>query len=515
MRMLVRTPVALLFSAAVVAGSLSACGETNSGAGDGAEGGAGAGDGPAGGEGEGEGEGEAGGGGPRGKAKEIPDFASFQTSFYYPKTSREGVQESSDLYGTGAITTEAASDWYAKGQETDSPYIPGRDVEGFIRPLTQHPDLETSLIQCASCVVSDNRGFLAWAEQDPGTGATLLMVAPIHAGWSIRMDLKRQAASDDGNTKIDTRALGFAGDWLVYGLVQGDRKLVKAQKALDGTGDHILHELPSGGGFIVDPKGHVVVTMLLNTLASMTVSAAVPSGGGDPTTLHLFAVDGASTGSDYSGSEKGAISPDGQFVALVTNARETVASPADLALNILSTSPRDAGSGLRATLRLGPGGQGACDSPRAPGEFTQVLQPPLWSPDGQYLYVLASNRAGCQNPLTVPDTDILRIEVAENGELGESVNITQNRPDWDHPRRLVIEQMTLSPDGKVFILSAVPTDGIKSTDLFLASARLNEVYDEATSPEGGNRPDTTLFEVIVRLTRKGRFDARNAQTFPL
>jgi hypothetical protein len=291
--------------------------------------------------------------------------------------------------------------------------------------------------------------------------------------------------------------------------------LVKSQDSKYGTNDHLLEKLPGGGGFIVDPKGAVVVTLKVLTLASMAVSAAVPSGGGDPTTLHLFEVDGASTGSDYSGSERGAVSPDGSLIAIVTAARTSVASPSDLKLNILVTNPRDEGDALRHTLRLGPSGQNACDTPRAQGEFTQVTQPPIWSPEGDFIYVLGRNRAGCQNPLSVPDTDILRIPVAENGELGAPVNLTQNRPDYDHPRRLVIEQMALSPDGKVFILSAVPTDGIKSTDLFLMSARVNEVYDELLDPEGGNRPDATLFSVVQRLTRKGRFDARNPQTFPL
>ncbi len=508
---MLRSPAPILLASLLLGSSIAACGADTDAPGGGGVAGDGGVVGPGGG-GEGEGEGEAGGG-PQASAKEIPQFESFQTTFYYPKTTRQGVQEFSDLYVTGAITTALASEWFETTR--DSSFIPGRDVEGFVRSLTSHPETGASLIQCASCVVSRDGGFLAWAEVDPGTGQTDLFVAPVHAGWSIRMDLKRKAAGEGPDGKLDTRALGFAGDWLVYGTIQGDRKLVKAQRALDGTEDHVLHELPAGGGFIVDPRGNVVVTMLLNTLASMTVSAAVPSGGGDPTTLHLFEVDGASTGSDYSGSEKGAVSPSGEFLAIVTNARATVGSPADLALNVLATNPRDPGDGMRSTLRIGPGGQGACDSPRAQGEFTQVLQPPTWSPDGRFVYVLASNRAGCQNPLAVPDTDILRIPVAANGELGEPVNITQNRADWDHPRRLVIEQMQLSPDGKVFILSAVPTDGIKSTDLYLASARLNEVYDEVTSPDGGNRPDTTLFEVILRLTRKGRFDSRNPQNFPL
>ena len=459
------------------------------------------------GEGEGAGEGEGEGGPGEGEGEEpgalIPEFRDLQVVLYYPRDDPDRPETA--LYLAGPITPERAAGWH------EDRVVPGPEDDTFLTPLTRNPETGESLLVGAASIVSPDGRFVAWAEVDPGTGEQELWIAPVQAGWSIRFDLKRRAASAGPGRLLGRRA-GFSGEWLVYGLVHGDRGTVYAQRAADGHGDHLVQELPLGGGFIVGPAGAPVVTLEVKTLASMTVWSAAVSGEANPILLHLFEVEGASTGSDYSGAEPGAVSPDGRHVALVTSARERLAVQAELSLHILATDRVVPGRGHVGSVRLGPAGQGACTIPREHGEYVAVDVPPVWSPDGRFLYVLARSPAHCgARSYDVDDTAILRVAVADNGQLGEVTNLTPIPPDWDHPRRVAFHELALSPDGDLLVVTATPPDRVRSRDLFCASARLHEVYTELLVED----QDAMLFQAMVRLTSSARHLARSPKTFPL
>ena len=452
-----------------------------------------------GGEGEGEGEGEE-------EASMIPDFAPFQVVFYYP---RGDDKPETDLYVTQEfITPGAAREWQEQGT------VPAKDREAFLFAMTRNREAGEdgeSILNCASCFVSTNGKYLAWAEVEPGTGEQELWVAPIHPGWQVRFDLKHKATSAGGQGRLDTRSLGFAGDWLVYGVITGDHEVVMAQKAEDGAEEHVVQDLPLGGGFRVDPEGRAVVSFEIKTLASMTAWSASPSGEANPILLHLFEVENASTGSDYSGNEPASVSPDGRFVAVVTTARERLGVQAELRLHVLTLDPLDPGSAHISSMSLGPAGQGACLVPRDPGQFVQVDRPPIWAPDGRYLYVLGRAPAHCgAKSYDVDDTAILRADVADNGELGTLTNLTPIPPDWgEYTRRPSFGEFALSPDGKMFIVTTTSWARVRGTDLFLMSARVNEVYTELLT----ENQDTTLFATMVRLTSLSKHHARNPLIF--
>ena len=181
-------------------------------------------------------------------------------------------------------------------------------------------------------------------------------------------------------------------------------------------------------------------------------------------------------------------------------------------MHVLATDPREPGGGHLDSTSLGPAGRGRCTIPREPGQYVDVHEPPVWSPDRRHLYLLASAPAHCgRRSYSVDDTAVLRLDVAEDGQLGEITNLTPIPPDWDHPRRMAISDLKLSPDGKVLVVVATSPHSVRSQDLFLASARMDEVYWEQL----GMNPDATLLDSTVRLTTLARSGASLRGAFPL
>ena len=434
-----------------------------------------------GGEGEGEGPADAGSDADSADATEegaslIPAFASFQIVFYYPKDSEPPER---DLYLVQqAISPASVEAWLGEdyAETLQQKEVPGREFDSFLHALTKSEGV--SVLSCASCVLSPDGTKLAWAEEEPGSGQQQLWVADVDPGWQIRLDRKYKATSAGAQGRLDTKSLGFAGDWLVYGIATAEREIVMAQDSSEaGANDHELQVLPAGGGFSVDPLGRHVITLEKKTLASMGAWSASPSGEANPILLHVFEVENASTGSDYSGTEPVAVSPDGRYVAIVTEARESIAGSAYLKVHTLTTDPVDPGTGHISEVKLGPSGQTKCTVPREADQYTDVDEDPVWSPDGRYLYVLAYAPANCgTRQYTVDDTAILRIDVADNGVLGGVTNLTPTPQENDHPLRVAIQQFSLSPDGKMFVVSATPPDRIRSRELYAMPARTNEVY---------------------------------------
>jgi hypothetical protein len=438
------------------------------------------------------------------KAELVPsNLQPVQVTFFYPRED-DGTRINSDLYITNEpLTVDNLLRW--KGDRRELPQI---------KSLTGDPDTGESLINCASCTVSGDGKFLTWADVNPGTGRAELFVAPIDPGWSVRFDRKRRITGVDQGT-LFTKALGFAKEWLVYGVKTGPQSLiVLAEKAVDGKEQHRVHQLVNGGGFVVDADGDLIITMETISLAAMTVASHEPASGGRPVVMHTFEVDGGGTGSDYRGTEAAGVSYDNRFLAVLTEARERTGSQGEHLLNIVETNPLDEGFGFKSQVRLGPAGQGRCTVPRQPGEFVTSPngQPPVWAPDGTAIYVLGLNPVSCRHDFTVNETEILRIAVDDNGVLGEPENITRNRPDADHPARVAFDQLTITPDGLAFIITAKQPDRVRRPALYYMPTRVDEVYDEILAADPGV---SSLYAAMIRLTSSAKQEAKNPQVFSL
>ena len=132
----------------------------------------------------------------------------------------------------------------------------------------------------------------------------------------------------------------------------------------------------------------------------------------------------------------------------------------------------------------------------------------MWSPDGRYLYVLATNRAGCLNDLSLDDTAMLRFDINENGSIARAEQLTPDQTGSDFPARVSILDFALSPDGKGLFVAAVPPDRPQGHDLWFLGLNANEIVAHAR----GQDAQATVFEAMVRLTDRatGDIDALQA-----
>jgi len=351
------------------------------------------------------------------------------------------------------------------------------DTDALERPVTLESseivNLTEGTVSCTNCRLSPDHAWIGWTEPDPAEPqrGVILFAAPMDAGWVVNQARKVEVRRFRGSETLDDFV--FAGDRIVYGKVTADGTEVLSRD-LAGDEEHSLTVMADGGSLRAAPDGVTILLQEKVGLASLRLRRVAAVGEPAPELIHTFQVQGTTTGSDYSGNERSAISPDGKLFALLTEARPAVQQPEEFRLSIVSLDP--ASFGLVEYLELGPAGPTRCQSMRGPNEYNYSFQDPLWAPDGRTLYVLGMSPPSCGTPViqTQNETDVLRIEVHADGTLGELVNLTDN-PDKDFPEHLPMEQLALSPSGKYLIASAPYANRAQDLELYIFSTALPEL----------------------------------------
>ncbi|MEL6179425.1 MAG: hypothetical protein AAFS10_10750, partial [Myxococcota bacterium] len=348
--------------------------------------------------------------------------------------------------------------------------VPGIDPGGDLMITLSDNSAEVKVnpddVECdAGCTVSDDLQWFVW--QDSTTRA--LNVAPI---TNIGFD---GATIDMGSMSTigeDIRTWSVAGSRILW--VSSSFEALTSE--LPGTNAVSLGSLGQAdqttGGIYLGPGGRRAITWTLPGLTAMELSLHSFDGASSIGDFYTFRSDGfGGTGSFYGSRERMAISPDGRYLAVITRGlTDTTPCSADtdclateqcgasgrctsqrLVLNMIDfndvdklngactsdgecgtshfcdfANPSDPNSGrcLAGRLDLGASGPNDCTN-RQDGEFTEVRDTLVWSPDSTTVYLLAAEDCARFN---IARTAILKTDPTL---MPPTAVIENSGADWD------------------------------------------------------------------------------------
>ena len=356
--------------------------------------------------------------------------------------------------------------------------------------------------------LNSDHSWMAWTERTAGdiTGEIKLWAAPVERDWVINMSAGNKREVHVFRNTENPRDFQFAGGVLVYGKQIGQQVEVMSYDLASGD-EHTLSMMGEGGSIRVTAAGDLVVLQEKRGLTGLRLRTVFPVGDATPTLIYEFAVQGATTGSDYTGNERSAISPDGKLFAVLTEARPTEGQPSEFRLNLVSLGRGGSEPGLLAFRKIGAAGPNRCQVMRGPDEYNYSSENPAWSPDGRLLYVLGMSPPSCGTDIAqqVPETDVLRFQVLADGTIGELVNITKN-PDADWPIHLSMERMVISPQGKYLAVTGPHGNRYQDRELYVFSTRLPELRQA--------NPDALFRDLRLQLTNNAGILVDGMWLFP-
>jgi len=314
-------------------------------------------------------------------------------------------------------------------------------------------------IDCRSkgCTLNRSMTWVAWLAREEGVGFAL---------WIAPVDTQRLRVNLDTKRRIADQVLNFeftndgVRDLVVYqrGVAEGPEGMlevrvepvVQPDAGLCANGSPpddisacptLLGNVNGSGSFRVTPFGALVI-LIRTTLSTMSLDFYNVRNGANQT-LYTFGDQGG-TGSEFSGRQPIALSPDAEYLAATTKnggvwkLHNLVAAP---------SPPVPTNVELFEVQRRGSD----CQRP-APFNYNTVAFDPRFSPDGDYIYFLATGNCSIQaGTANRTDTDVLRV----NREVGAAsvVSVTKNARA-NHWSNHEISDFDISPDGTKLAFSA-------------------------------------------------------------
>ena len=369
------------------------------------------------------------------------------------------------------------------GQKTQDLYIteildPGRleEIHRSSNKKAKVTNLSDGDFSCpVGCPINAGQTHLIYLNTDD-TPWTLWAapIAKVGEDWSVEVINNRQV------THGELLGFGWAGPARIhYAISSGPGETSGLNiflQDLGGENNIQVAQNPGNGFYRVDPSGRFMV-LLRTTLDAMSVSVlAISRLAEGEYSIHTFGGN-TGTGSEFSGKEPLAFSPDGTKVAIFTTFRPSPAEPPEFRLSIFDIDPDLSQEQPRMldNYLLGPGGQGACDR-RLEGQHIAAAQNPIWSPDGKAIYFLAEAREGrvpCQTPgMNKKETDIVRIGLNDDFSVDRDgiVNISSNPRD---DNAFEMEHLTLTPSGDGMVVTGVPSN-TRNTELYILSSEVTD-----------------------------------------
>lgn len=373
------------------------------------------------------------------------------------------------------------------------------------------PRYEDEPLCQVGCQVTSGMEFVVFL--DPNNAQTLRF-APLDDGF--------QLAADSEVIAEEVNEYQVAGTFVAY-RVNNDVNLYDLTNGDDGL---VASFLNRGGGFHLSSDG---TQLFINTVVSLTaMEMEVYPTNGDPGQPVFDFVSGEEqgTGSDFSGREPMALSPDGTRLAIMTTARNSYnpcssnadctgpgqaclqsASPPrcvayELTLNIMNidsanrlntpcdddsscgddqfcdvTAPDQNGQGrcLPTRFVLGPTNAGSCDN-WSPGQYTDSRQELAWRDNDTILALLEHD---CEEGLSIPVTDVMGFGLSGAAFTGIEVN-----PGEDHGGcfdeveqcftvedcRIEVSNMSVSPGGSTIAMVADSFSSSRKNELWITDA---------------------------------------------
>ncbi len=398
-----------------------------------------------------------------------PDEA-MKVAFIFAPKDDSGPIKTRDLHATEELTSYKLEAW--KSNPMDLP-----DVTNITNPsLSENGEINCDL----GCIMNpEGTWLLHYQVVDSETNNRKLQLSRLNIGYLLDKLSTRTIAEGTNLGKAM-----FAGSSIVYGKLLGnnDGMSIHAQRISgDGSDDHLVAEVPDIAGFTTDPNRARVI-IFNATLSCMKIRLANAEGEPDNRLIYTIGQTCSAGGSEFSANEPAAVSPDGNYLAIVTKNKVDDLDIRWLRLQMINIGGTE--GTVDGQFKLGPAGNSACQQNRGENEYTEATDL-TWSPDGKYVYLLA--RANC-GKFDVAESDILRFSVAADGSIEDRTNLTRNPKD-NFPYALPIDAFSLSPQGKWMFLTMPPYEWISTRELYAISANAYET-------EG-----FVLTDTMIRLTR--------------
>jgi len=348
-------------------------------------------------------------------------------------------------------------------------------------------------IDCRSkgCTLNRNMTWAGWMAREEGAGFALF-IAPVDVQrLQVQLDQRRRFAdqvinfefTNDGVRDLVVLQRGIAEgpegtlEVRVEPLIAADPATCENGAPPDDISacSALLGNVDGNGSFRVTPFGSLII-LIRTTLSTMSLDFFNVRNGANQT-LFTFGDQGG-TGSEFTGRQPIALSPDAEYLAVTTKnggvwkMHNLQASP---------SPPLPAAVDLFEVARRGED----CMRP-APFNYNTVAFDPRFSPDGAHIFFLATGNCSIQaGTSNRTDTDILRVN--RDVGAGSVVNVTKNARA-NHWSNHEISDFDLSPDGTKLAFAAPRQFDSESRSIWLIDpnpdAANAPVFDCSRTPAG-------------------------------